>query len=135
MIAILSFSSLAWFTDNDSATNDFTIGGAGTGDADDIFSMEVWEKGEDGEFLSLNFKIYDSEHNNINFSNDLCLCSKDYDGKLYKLFLEMYELWKQSSKYITAFRIVRFFFFKYCFSEYCATILKRVWKRAKHSNL
>ena len=48
MIAILSFSSLAWFTDNDSATNDFTIGGAGTGDADDIFSMEVWEKGEDG---------------------------------------------------------------------------------------
>ena len=31
MIAILSFSSLAWFTDNDSATNDFQIGGAGTG--------------------------------------------------------------------------------------------------------
>ena len=48
MIAILSFSSLAWFQDDDSVTNDFTIGGAGTGDADDIFSMEVWEKGEEG---------------------------------------------------------------------------------------
>ena len=57
-----------------------------------------WEKGEEGEFLSLNFKVYDSEHKNINFSNDLGLCYKDYDGKLYKLFLEMYELWKQSSR-------------------------------------
>ena len=48
MIAILSFSSLAWFTDTDSATNDFTIGGAGTGDEDDIFSVDVKEN-VDGE--------------------------------------------------------------------------------------
>ncbi len=50
MIAILSFSSLAWFTDTDSATNDFTIGGAGQGDdtADKIFSVDVKEN-VDGE--------------------------------------------------------------------------------------
>lgn len=48
MIATISFSSLAWFTDKDDVKNDFTIGGAGQEDADKIFSMEVWEKGEDG---------------------------------------------------------------------------------------
>ena len=44
MIATVSFSTLAWFTDVDSAKNDFTIGGAGTGDKDDIFSIDVKEK-------------------------------------------------------------------------------------------
>ena len=48
MIAILSFSSLAWFTDADSAENKFNIGGAGTGNEDDVFSLEVKEEGEDG---------------------------------------------------------------------------------------
>lgn len=48
MIAILSFSTLAWFTDTDSATNDFNIGGAGTGDPEDIFDVEVKEN-VDGE--------------------------------------------------------------------------------------
>ena len=48
MIAILSFSTLAWFTDADSATNDFTVGGAGQQDPDKIFSVEVKEN-VDGE--------------------------------------------------------------------------------------
>lgn len=48
MIATLSFSSLAWFTDKDSAENKFNIGGAGTGDSDDIFDVEVKEN-VDGE--------------------------------------------------------------------------------------
>lgn len=48
MIAILSFGSLAWFTDADSATNDFNIGGAGQNDPDKIFSVDVKEK-IDGE--------------------------------------------------------------------------------------
>ena len=43
MIATISFSSLAWFTDKDEATNDFTIGGAGQGEADKIFSVDVKE--------------------------------------------------------------------------------------------
>lgn len=43
MIAILSFSTLAWFTDKDSAKNDFTIGGAGQNDPDKIFSVDVKE--------------------------------------------------------------------------------------------
>lgn len=43
MIAILSFSSLAWFTDADSAKNDFTINGAGQNDPDEIFSVDVQE--------------------------------------------------------------------------------------------
>ncbi len=48
MIAILSFSTLAWFTDTDSATNDFNIGGAGENDPDKIFSVDVKEN-VDGE--------------------------------------------------------------------------------------
>ena len=43
MVAILSFNTLAWFTDTDSAKNDFTIGGAEAGNPDSIFSVEVWE--------------------------------------------------------------------------------------------
>ena len=58
MIAILSFSSLAWFTDADSAKNDFSIGGAGTGDADDIFDVEVKENvdGEDEPVDDMTFE-------------------------------------------------------------------------------
>lgn len=48
MIAILSFSTLAWFTHDDSATNDFTIGGAGQNDPNKIFSVDVKEN-VDGE--------------------------------------------------------------------------------------
>ena len=58
MIAILSFSSLAWFTDVDKATNDFTIGGAGTDDPDDIFSVDVKENvdGEDEPVDEMDFE-------------------------------------------------------------------------------
>ena len=58
MIAILSFSTLAWFTDEDSATNDFQIGGAGTGDSTDIFDIEVKENidGEDEPVDGAEFK-------------------------------------------------------------------------------
>ena len=43
MIATISFSSLAWFTDKDAAENKFTIGGAGAEDPDQIFSVDVKE--------------------------------------------------------------------------------------------
>lgn len=44
MIATISFSSLAWFTDRDSAKNNFTIGGANEDeDPDQIFSIDVKE--------------------------------------------------------------------------------------------
>ena len=58
MIAILSFSTLAWFTDEDSATNDFQIGGAGTGEQDDIFSVDVKENvdGEDEPVDEMDFE-------------------------------------------------------------------------------
>ena len=58
MIAILSFSSLAWFTDADKATNDFTINGAGTEDPDDIFSVDVKENvdGEDEPVDDMDFE-------------------------------------------------------------------------------
>lgn len=51
MLTTISFSTLAWFTDADSAVNDFTIGGADKEDADQIFSVDVKEKvdGEEGE--------------------------------------------------------------------------------------
>lgn len=49
MIAILSFSSLAWFTDNDSVKNEFMIATSDDPtDPDDIFSVDVWENTPDG---------------------------------------------------------------------------------------
>lgn len=40
MIAILSFSTLAWFSDSDSVTNTFDVGGK---TSDEIFSLDVYE--------------------------------------------------------------------------------------------
>ena len=58
MIAILSYSTLAWFTDSDKATNDFTVNGAGQEDADEIFSVEVKENvdGEDDPVDEMTFE-------------------------------------------------------------------------------
>ncbi len=44
MVAILSMSSLAWFTDSDSVTNQFMIADSDDTNPDDIFSVDVWEK-------------------------------------------------------------------------------------------
>ena len=49
MIAILSFSSLAWFTDNDSIKNEFMIATSDDDTADEIFSVDVWENTPDGD--------------------------------------------------------------------------------------
>ena len=43
LIAILSMGSLAWFTDDDSVTNDFLIAGSEDQNPDDVFSIDVWE--------------------------------------------------------------------------------------------
>lgn len=45
MIAILSFGTLAWFSDSDDVTNNFYIASSDDpSDPDDIFSVDVWEK-------------------------------------------------------------------------------------------
>ena len=58
MIAILSYSTLAWFTDADNATNDFTVNGAGQEDPDKIFSVDVKEnvEGEDQPVDEMTFE-------------------------------------------------------------------------------
>lgn len=58
MIAILSFNTLAWFVDEDNATNDFTVNGAGQDDPDKIFSVEVKENvdGEDEPVDEMTFE-------------------------------------------------------------------------------
>ena len=43
MIAILSFGTLAWFSDDDSVTNNFYIASSDDTDPDDIFSVDVYE--------------------------------------------------------------------------------------------
>ncbi len=43
MIAILSFGTLAWFTDSDSVTNNFGVAGGENNDPDEIFSIDVME--------------------------------------------------------------------------------------------
>ena len=49
MIAILSVSSLAWFTDSDSLQNDFMVATSDDKDPDDIFSLDLWENTPDKE--------------------------------------------------------------------------------------
>lgn len=49
MIAILSFGSLAWFSDSDDVTNNFYIASSDDTNPDDIFSVDVWENTPDGE--------------------------------------------------------------------------------------
>lgn len=49
MIAILSFSSLAWFSDSDSITNDFMIADSDDTNPDDIFSVDVKENTPEGD--------------------------------------------------------------------------------------
>lgn len=63
-----------------------------------VIYKSYWQTQENGEFISLNFKIFNSKHEIINLHHDLKLCYKDSDGKLYKLFFETYELWKQSAR-------------------------------------
>ena len=43
MIATVSFSSLAWFSDKDEVTNKFLVAGSEDKDPDEIFSVDVWE--------------------------------------------------------------------------------------------
>ena len=43
LLATLSLGSLAWFTDQDSAKNDFYFTDSETSNPDDIFSVDVWE--------------------------------------------------------------------------------------------
>ncbi len=49
MVAILSMSSLAWFSDSDSIRNDFLIADSDDDTADKIFSVDVWENTPDGD--------------------------------------------------------------------------------------
>ena len=60
LIAILSLGSLAWFTDDDTVTNDFLIAGSDDGDPDDVFSVDVWEKNDpNGEKEQVGFDYED----------------------------------------------------------------------------
>lgn len=43
LVAILSMGTLAWFTDNDSATNKFYVANSNSTDPEDIFSVDVQE--------------------------------------------------------------------------------------------
>ena len=49
LVAILSFGTIAWFTDEDEVTNKFMIATSEDTDPDDIFSIDVWENTPDGE--------------------------------------------------------------------------------------
>ncbi len=49
LIAILSFSTLAWFTDNDKVTNNFMIATSDDDTEEDIFNVDVYETTPEGE--------------------------------------------------------------------------------------
>lgn len=44
MVAILSFSTLAWFNDSDSVTNQFYVASSEDESPDDIFSVDIFEE-------------------------------------------------------------------------------------------
>lgn len=47
LIAILSLSSLAWFSASDDVTNNFLVAGSDDGNPNDIFSIDVTEEGDE----------------------------------------------------------------------------------------
>ena len=50
MIAILSFSTLAWFNDSEDITNEFKVATSDDpNDPDDIFSVDLWENTPEGD--------------------------------------------------------------------------------------
>jgi len=61
MIALISTSSLAWFSAQDKVTNKFMIADSTDTDAEDIFSVDVWEQMDtngDGDFNEAEDKEY-----------------------------------------------------------------------------
>ncbi len=68
LIATLSMGSLAWFTDDDSVTNDFFIAGSEDQNPDDVFSIDVWEKADPDSEDKIQDKI---EYPNILPGDDL----------------------------------------------------------------
>lgn len=67
MVAILSFSTLAWFSDADDVTNNFGIAGSDTGKPEDVFSVDVWEEVPDGDDADQDPDIVDED--NVNDSH------------------------------------------------------------------
>ena len=58
LLATVSMASLAWFTDNDSVTNDFLIAGSENSKPDDVFSVDVWEDATvDKRFTTFNARM------------------------------------------------------------------------------
>ena len=47
MVAMLSFGTLAWFSDSDSVTNNFAVAGGEAAEPDEIFSVDVLETVKD----------------------------------------------------------------------------------------
>ena len=46
LLATLSFGTLAWFNATDEVTNNFMVAGSENENPDDIFSVDVWEEGD-----------------------------------------------------------------------------------------
>ena len=60
MIAILSFGTLAWFSDSDEVTNEFLVAGSEDQNPDDIFSVDVWEDTDgDGDEDTTDGAVYE----------------------------------------------------------------------------
>ncbi|MBR2012857.1 MAG: SipW-dependent-type signal peptide-containing protein [Clostridia bacterium] len=68
VIAILSLSTLAWFTDEDQVTNKFYVAGSEDQNPDDVFSIDVWE---DDDRDDTNETVADKIQNGIEFKDIL----------------------------------------------------------------
>lgn len=63
LVAILSFGTLAWFSDADTVTNKFMTATSDDQDADDVFNVDIYETVPDGNDADTNPDIFDKGDN------------------------------------------------------------------------
>lgn len=86
MVAILSYSTLAWFTDNDASTNDFTVNGGGQEDPDKIFSVDVKEE-VDGEDVPVDEMEFDDVLPGANYKKEAYITNTGANDQYIRVIL------------------------------------------------
>lgn len=63
----------------------------------DVTYESYWDSSEPGQFISLNFHLYDTDRNIINLSDDLVLACRDHDRQFLTFFNETFDIWNRSA--------------------------------------
>lgn len=66
----------------------------------DIECQSYWDTKTEGEYISFNFLIFDSNGNHINLSEGFEIIAEDNNGRLLKLFEKAYECYLKQGRYV-----------------------------------